>query len=842
MNKELEIEAYGLLQRALELDADRRRAFVDSEAGTNHELRHRVVGLLDMSDVEDDFLETPGQLSLLDADLPPANVEGLDRYEFLGRLGSGGMGMVYLARDCKLDRKVAVKFLRPLLTISDDTVERFRREARVAAGLQHPGIVQVHDFVEHAGAQYIVMDYVAGESLDVLFEDKRDGIDDSYVYDGRQLDRAAWGATIVRDIAETLQYLHDNGVVHRDVKPANVLIDGEGRPRIADFGLCKDLDVDGVRQSSHLLGTLSYMSPEQTWGGDRPVDARTDVYSAGAVLFEALAQRPPYEGNDGLIVQRIREDDPSVRAWRPDVPRDLELVCLKAMAKDPDERYQRAGDFADDLGRFLRHEAVFATPPTFGANVRRLLFRHRRRVQALAISAVAVAGGVLLTAFLLAEQRRDAGVATVAGLVTSPWDDVELAELLHGQTLAEELAKGDLDEDEERVVAAFGDRVREFVAERKRLGTEAIVSAHDETPWSRDGAIASGLRQLLEASLLSPEDRGIREQTSDAFWHPKLKVHTSPSGAEIRLQPLDSAGEPAGGSVELVGSPLGGHPVAPGYYRVTVTLPGLGHAESTVILARLREEVEVALDLRSTAEVTAGMVFIPAGPARVGNGTEGLSPFPERTVELSAFWIDRTEVTNADYKRFVDDTGHPAPAIWEGEYDPAWDRLPVVGVSYHDAARFARWAGKRLPTLAEWERAARGPSGYAYPWGDEKTDLDAAVLGRKGQKIMLNDPDRWRVHRESYLASVEPADVAATASPDGLLHTLGNVAEWTETLSRHQARLGIFSPQAGLRVTKGGGWPNSPVIWNLEVVSGAPADAVDRAVGFRCAKSTLDDR
>src|SRR5580693_4205659 len=251
-----------------------------------------------------------------------------NRYELTHLIARGGMAQVYRARDRQLDRPVALKVLFPELSVDRAFVERFRREAQAAANLSHPNIVPVFDWGEDNGTYFIVMEFVDGRALSSILR----------TAGPLHPDRAA---EIAADVAGALSYAHRHGVVHRDVKPGNVLITEEGTIKVTDFGIARAVNTEeSLTQTGAVMGTATYFSPEQAEG--MGVDSRSDIYSLGVVLFEMVTGRPPILRHTPVAVasKHVREHPPAPREVNPGVPPDLEAVTMKAMAKVPDQRYQ----------------------------------------------------------------------------------------------------------------------------------------------------------------------------------------------------------------------------------------------------------------------------------------------------------------------------------------------------------------------------------------------------------------------------------------------------------------------------------------------------------------------
>lgn len=284
-------------------------------------------------------------------------------YHILRELGRGGMGVVYEAIERPLDRRVALKVL-PFSSSTDKAlVDRLLHEARIVARLDHPHIVKVYGSGEVDGVHYIAFQLIEGGNLCSQIRQDSNSAEPEASSIARRWDRLA---TLGRDAAEALQHAHDNGIIHRDVKPSNLLLDGNGKVCVADFGLARASGISHLTATGDILGTLRYMSPEQAIGQHGLVDARTDIYSLGVVLYELATQSPLFESEDrAALLRKILGDLPRpVRKLNPAIPRDLAVIIGKAISKYPSDRYAAAAELAADLNRFLERHPIVAVPPS----------------------------------------------------------------------------------------------------------------------------------------------------------------------------------------------------------------------------------------------------------------------------------------------------------------------------------------------------------------------------------------------------------------------------------------------------------------------------------------------
>jgi WD40 repeat protein len=346
----------------------------------------------------------------------PAIVPG---YDILGVLGRGGMGVVYRARQVGLDRVVALKMILSGAHAGEQELARFRAEAEAAARLRHPNIVQIHEIGEHGGHPYFSLEFVEGGGLDRKLA-------------GTPLPpREAAG--LVETLARAIHAAHEKGVIHRDLKPANVLLDADGTPKITDFGLAKRTDTDrGQTRTGAIMGTPSYMAPEQAAGKGKDIGPAADVYALGAILYECLTGRPPFRAATDLdtILQVVSDEPVPPSRLQPTTPRDLETVCLKCLEKAPAKRYAGAQALADDLRRFLEGEPIQAR--RVGLLERTWKWSRRRPAAAAALgllgllTLLSTAGALLILVLLLRTAAAEAQAAAKATEARNAQKEAEL--------------------------------------------------------------------------------------------------------------------------------------------------------------------------------------------------------------------------------------------------------------------------------------------------------------------------------------------------------------------------------------------------------------------------------
>ncbi|MGH9604316.1 MAG: bifunctional serine/threonine-protein kinase/formylglycine-generating enzyme family protein [Terracidiphilus sp.] len=731
-----------LFGEALDLPREERSAFLDGACRDAPELRRRVETLLAENDGITGAVAEPipgGGPKTLTA--PAASAQGhtpppgtrVGRYSIEGKLGSGGMGVVYRARDEKLERTVALKMLAPSVLAGEEARRRFRREALALARLNHPHIAAVYDAGEQEGYDYIVMECVKGESLASRLRSGRVSVRDA--------------TAIVLQIAEAMEEAHAQDVIHRDLKPANVMLTPKGHVKVLDFGLARLLAGPDATQSlietQGLVGTPLYMSPEQALG--KPVDSRSDLWSLGVLYYELLAGNPPFNGPSSLaVLQAITSVPvPSLRTARPDLPDEAVRIVTRALQKDPEERYPTAADFARDASNLLAQFTGAAALHSQSKGRRRWL----AACVALALAAIAAGGWMLYRRSAERQWAREDAIPQIAQLI-----------------------------DERAPLSAF-----------------------------------LGLRRAEKAL---PDDARLRRMASENT--EPVNVRSEPEGAQVAIQDYL---RPHGAWYALGVTPVANVRIPKGYFRWKVSKPGVGE-----LIEAPETNATMDFPLAAAQKAPAGMAFSPGGSWETYEGFLGwLGPY-----HLPPYFIDRYEVTNRDYQKFVDaggyanprfwpavfrrngraiswgeamaqfrdTTGRPGPSTWvAGHYAQGQADFPVSGVSWFEAAAYAAYAGKSLPVVAQWYQAA--PPDVA-----EYTVPASNISG----------------------SALAPVGASNGVGPYGTYDMAGNVREW------------VANPVDGnLRFILGGSW-KSPAYLYSDPEALSPFDR-SQGNGFRCVRN-----
>ncbi len=416
-------------------------------------------------------------------------------YEILGELGRGGMAVVYKARQAELGRLTALKVILAGPHASDFDLARLRAEAQAIACFQHPNIVQIYEVGEHHGLPFLALEFCPGDSL---AHKMREG----------PL-RPVEAARLVEVVARAVQASHDKGIIHRDLKPGNILLAGDGSPKISDFGLAKKLDAPSSTVTGAVLGTPSYMAPEQACGNTDAIGPLSDVYALGAVLYDCLTGRPPFRAvtSTDTLLQVLHSEPVAPHLLQPDTPRDLDVICLRCLQKDPARRYANAGALADDLGRFLAGVPILARPVGAGERAWRWCRRNPGTAALLAtVAATLLLGTIVSTtlAFVAAGNAHRAQVSEGNALAQKARaeEERERAEwLLYASQVGRALRdwEGNHVEDARRHLAATGDGFRGWeyrYLRRLFAGSQQTLLGHTDrvnaVHFASDGRLVSG--------------------------------------------------------------------------------------------------------------------------------------------------------------------------------------------------------------------------------------------------------------------------------------------------------------------------------------------------------------
>jgi formylglycine-generating enzyme required for sulfatase activity/tRNA A-37 threonylcarbamoyl transferase component Bud32 len=701
-------------------------------------------------------------------------------YHIMQEIGRGGNAIVYLAHDEKLDRLVALKVLHAFAhhPHRERIIERFRRGAQAAARLSHPNILPVYDFGEWQGAFYIVMQYVQGKTLQQTLLGDSEKI---RVTEPLPLSQTV---NLVQQIGAALTYAHKNGVVHRDVKPSNVLIADDGRIYLTDFGLARVEDATPITLSGETLGTPHYMSPEQ--GQGLPVDHRSDIYSLGVVVFQMLTGQVPFDSDTPapVILKHMVEPLPPPRSINPEIPPLVEMALNKALTKNPSERYQAVEEFMRDL------ERAAASPEAATADQ----------------EAAALVGAPPVretSAPMLSPALRQPRPSPPPGASQMAAPD-RAAKPERSDTMRWAMAG--------IILAAFVGLLACSAVAFFLLGGPDLLSKATATPTQ---VVAVTPTPTYTPATLAPTTEPTHTETAA----PPASATPSPTVESTQIAP------PPSPTAVLTATPT--HTVEPPTATVTPTSPPPALADMVLVPAGN------FIQGSSDAEINAAIQMC-------SDAYSGLCPHsqdwftdetPRRMVYLDAFYIDKWEVTNQQFAAFVAATGYVTDAEKKGE-SQTWRTLdtagrgkyPVVWMSWNDANAYCQWADKRLPTEAQWEKAARGADGRVWTWGSN-WEAGRANTGDGGAG-----------------AVAAAGSYPRSASPYGAMDMAGNVWEWVADwydplwYSTSPTR-NPGGPLSGVsRVLRGGAFGN--FAWEVRAVhrhSGGP-DGYAPDHGFRCAR------
>ncbi|MCB9881379.1 MAG: protein kinase [Planctomycetes bacterium] len=827
-----------LFHRALEVDENERDAFVRLEARGDVELAEAVLRLLRHDDeAPKDFIEPP----LLEGQRLRGG-RRLGDYEVEGEIGRGRMGVVYRGHQPSLDRVVAIKVLTGAFATTGPRVERFHREARAVAKLSHPAIIRIFADGHDDAVHWFAMEYVDGNDLETELRARGEHDADSEqatpILPARgSTERTAAIADLVARVAEGLQHAHDHGIVHRDIKPSNILLARDGSIRIADFGIARDESLGTLTETGQVLGSLPYMSPEQAAAHELRIDHRTDVYSLGVVLYEFLAMRRPFGGTTAVeILSNIRRGQPpSLKSLNRDLPRDLATICEKAMRSDPAKRYQTAAEFAEDLRRFLRFEAIRARPPSITDRAMQTMRAHRFAGSVIAIAILAMVGGAWWMQWRTKGETLKQEVDSLVSLDRIvDWSEIDIATMTEAKRVAERLERDSSSSDVRMVVTRFATRLHAYMDQLQTESRRLLA----QTP-ATDSVLQFGT--AMESIVRHAAIGGDQAAVADSL-NAEVRVALAEDAVHVPatywIAYLDRYdGEPVTDSEERL---VNGAPIktVPGMVRILVRAPNKPMREYSRTL-RAGTATEVVVRYSSALDETRDMVRVDGGVLeREPYGINGPTRKPWR---IHPFWIDAYEVSIGEYREFLTAMGPDYPkadslaSMMTGEYDD----LPITHVSWEEARDYAEWRGKRLPTVGEWNWAARGGNELRrYPWNG---DTWPACFRSEGRPSNIFEGASLDLNLRMF-HPVRSHPEAATVIPAGIHWMLGNVGEWTETPVLEPGVDGTELYRIQSRYAPGHSWDVRARGLDLNMQMKADTGPANRRfdVGFRCVRS-IDD-
>jgi serine/threonine-protein kinase len=733
-------------------------------------------------------------------------------YTLLGELGRGGMGVVYRVRRDDLKREFALKvMLKP-----DDSkaVERFLREARAAAALSsHPGIVAVHDVGEaEDGTLYLAMDRVKGLSLDLMIDEM-------------SLPPQEW-ARVVGHAAEAIHFAHIHGILHRDIKPGNILVDGEsGRARVTDFGLAFRSDDTKLTNSGDIVGTPAYMPPEQATGD--PLDERADVWSLGATLYECLTGRPPFDGTTALnVLTAIMTKEPKRMVG---LPRDLVAITMKCLEKDPDRRYPSALALVQDIGRFIDGKPVIAKPAGVFDRLRKRVKRNPVAAGALVLATAATlaGGGVVGFQHLQAKAQQEAvtqAFIDAGNTHHAAYQDAEGREREENYIAAWSAYQG-----AHRLLAKTPEHPAYGIAEKAladmawgRLKTAEADGIHDEAARFENDLRKYGATHYAE----SLQGDGI------------LTLDTEPSGATVEcFKYVDEGGRLVETPfMELGQTPLKGVSLPMGSYLLIIKSKGYRDTRYPVLIERLEKEViEEPIPLYTDAQIGEDFIYVPGGESILGGDSKAFNASERKKQWVDGFLLAEHEVTFKDYSEFILDLirrgtpveeiqnrcpRNPANRKWAWRIESgtiqnyvrgAGDSTPMFGISWFHAKEYCDWLSKKIgrdismPSGVEWERAARGADGRYFVWGDG-FDESWVVCGKESGN---NQPQNVMYGKHD-------------VSVFGIHDLAGGMSEWCRD-----------EKYATSKIVRGGAWNTAEEMVRASFEAGVSQSKIMNSLGFR---------
>jgi formylglycine-generating enzyme required for sulfatase activity len=737
---------------------------------------------------------------------PIGDSVGVPGYEILSTLGRGGMGVVYQARQTKLGRRVALKMILSGAHAGEADLARFRTETEAIARLQHPNIVQIHEVGEHGGLPFYSLEFCAGGSLERKLS-------------GTPLP-AEEAAALVETLARAMDAVHQKGVVHRDLKPANVLLAEDGTPKITDFGLAKKLDEVGQTQSGAVVGTPSYMAPEQAGAKSGPIGPAADIYALGVILYECLTGRPPFKAATPLdtILQVVSDEPVPPTQLQSRTPRDLETICLKCLSKEPARRYASAEELANDLRRFQAGEPIRARPV---GRVERALKWAKRRP-----AAAALLGVVLLALVSLAVLSGN--LMVLSGNLVAARNDAD-----QKRQAAEQEA------DKATKARDFLVSIFELSDARTQTGTltprQILDDAERRIP--RDFADQPELQAELQTAI----DRVYAKITENAPLAMLLEVRGSvqlQSTRDPRPQPVPQALLYAGDRLSLAGDAQVRLVVLSDLHQEWLR-PG---SEATVSHKGCEPTESVS---QRSEDILMTFVPLPKGTFFMGWGSDLYDPkkiIKGRKTEIKEdFEIAAHDVTQGQWQAVMGENPSYFSRFGSGRNevksisDEELKLFPVESVSWDDVQGFLKKLNEkeagsgyvyRLPTEAEWEYACRGGAtseencSYHFYLDKPTNDLSSQQANFNG------DGPFGKAPKGPYLG--RPTRVGAYPSNKlDLCDMHGNVWQWTDSL---------WEKRGSDRVIRGGSWINNGTICRAACRGMGTPTVRSQGLGFRLAR------
>lgn len=874
-----EDQLFEIVARALELPENERDAYLVKACSGDESMLAEARALV-IDDVPSGFMVPP-------AVAPPPSLDGplrgtsLGDFVLMNEIGRGGMGIVYRARQKGLDRTVAVKVLPAIRLAEPLALERFQREALAASKLRHNALVGVIASGVEDSCAWFAMPLVEGHDLHAELAEQSIGNTSKCIFPafGTAEYRNVIAGQLAR-IASGLQHAHDLGVVHRDIKPRNLLLDRSGQMMLADFGLAKVLGDATITEPGALQGTPFYMSPEQARAVRDPIGPRSDVYSLSVVLYELLTLQRPYQGADLQdLLSKIASGTPQkLRSINTRIPRDLAVICEMGMAYRPADRYPSAGEMAADLRRFLAQEAILAKPPPWTRRVGRWL--KRNPIKAAVPAALAV---VAVTSHFVAKSERQRIVrerimAPLEALRDSASPSPE--QLASAWRAVESMDTPSLTEQEDLDVIRDARAVVEHDIARRISKIDGLIAEGTGPRMDRrygpnvelqpDATrLVEGLALAKESFGMYPDHVGLAARAKLDAILPRITARVAASmnitePAVVWAQVWDHATGELGPPQDLGPTPILDLAIPPGSYRFTALLPDGRFSEVERDLVLSPTQTELLFWPRSDDEIQDRLLLL--------NPSNGQFPGGERVVHckipgsgapLDPYWIGIHELDNGVFVAFLEATNAPVPRGWRDEgfdrpsltfsgprvpenFDrPLWLTLPAIGVDYESLRACAEWLGCRVPTHLELEYAHRGdsllkvPVGFAAPGSPGAPGTYSANLGRTPHPSGSMRPGSY-FHGLSQLV---PTTLPGARSPrNGLFHALGNVNELTSSRA-------LFADSQGARtvmmvlddhLSLGCSWQTDPKAANLSLhyTASTSTSNLMTETGLRLARSS----